>query len=188
MANDSSAMPIPSVMGAASDVALPAPGPAGNGGNGNKMNGQEGCGLPRPRNAGADNCPAGAGGNYCRGAMGSFIDLAPLATGVITVTPTNAREVAARWLHMTATSGPLVSPVTFTQAFTVSAIQILGDNQMANAGPVIGSTWAAEQTDLREFWNKYITASNALTITVTNPDPALPIRVFASIKGDFNKS
>jgi L-cystine uptake protein TcyP (sodium:dicarboxylate symporter family) len=128
------------------------------------------------------------GGNYCRGAMGASVVLAPLATGVITVVPTNAREVAARWLHMTATSVAPVSPVVFTQAFTVSAIQILGDNQLANAGPVIGSTWAAEQTDLREFWNKYITSNNPLTITCTNPDSLLPIEVFAAVKGDFNKS
>lgn len=146
------------------------------------------CGLPSPSQKTKEGCEDEAAKNkYCRGVFGGSIALAAGATGIITVTPANTIQIAVRWLHMTATSGVAVSPVAFTQGFAVTAIQILGDNMMANAGPAIGSTWAAEQTDLREFWNKYATPQTPVTITVVNLDPVLPIVAFASIRGDFIK-
>jgi hypothetical protein len=89
---------------------------------------------------------------------------------------------------MTATSAVAVTPVTFTQAFSVTAVRILGDNQLANAGPLIGSTWSAQQTYLEVFWSRVITSVNPLNIDVVNLDPALAIVVFASVAGDFVKS
>ena len=89
---------------------------------------------------------------------------------------------------MTATSAFAVSPVTFTQAFSVTAIRILGDNQLADQGPIIGSTWSAQQTYLEVFWERVITATNPLAIDVTNLDPTLPIQVYAAVAGDFVKS
>ncbi len=128
------------------------------------------------------------GQNYCRGHLGDQACIAAGGTGTLTLTPVNATEFVARWLHMTATSALAVSPVTFTQAFAVTAISILGDNQLANAGPIIGSTWSAQQTYLEVFWNRVITTTNPLSIDVTNLDPSLEICVYASCSGDFVKS
>ena len=146
------------------------------------------CGLPRPIPAGPQECADSPGQSYCRGHLGASIALAAGGTGTITLSPVNATEFVARWLHMTATSAVAVSPVTFTQAFVVTAIRILGDNQLADQGPIIGSTWSAQQTYLEVFWERVITATNNLFIDVTNLDPALAIVVFAAVAGDFVKS
>jgi len=159
---------------------IPGPTPSPGGG--------QACGLPRPQPAGPADCADAPGQSYCRGHLGGVVDLAAGASGTITLTPINATEFVARWLHMTATSAAGVSPVTFTQAFVVTAIRILGDNQLADSGPIIGSTWSAQQTYLEVFWARVITATNPLQIDVTNLDPALGIRVFASVAGDFVKS
>lgn len=132
-----------------------------------------------------------AGQRYCRSHLGDSVLLTAAgtagATNDIILTPTNAVEFVCRWAHITATSDA-VSPVTFTQAFTITNVSALGDNQLAAATAVIGSTWAAQQTYLEVFWDRVITANNPLRITVNNLDPALSIRVFASISGDFVKS
>ena len=146
------------------------------------------CGLPRPIPAGPAECANAPGQNYCRGHLGGTAAVLAGATATITLTPINATEFVARWLHMTATSAVAVSPVTFTQAFSVTAIRILGDNQLADQGPIIGSTWSAQQTYLEVFWERVITATNPLAIDVTNLDPSLPIQVYASVAGDFVKS
>jgi len=146
------------------------------------------CGLPRPIPAGPAECEDAPGQSYCRGHMGDRVELAAGQSGTITMTPVNATEFVARWLHMTATSALAVSPVTFTQAFVITAIRILGDNQLADAGPIIGSTWSAQQTYLEVFWSRVITATNPLFIDVTNLDPGLGIVVYASCAGDFVKS
>lgn len=146
------------------------------------------CGLPRPMPAGAAECADAPGQSYCRGHLGSNIELDPGASGTIELAPVNATEFVGRWLHMTATSAVGVSPVTFTQAFVVTAIRILGDNQLADAGPIIGSTWSAQQTYLEVFWARVITATNPLFIDVTNLDSALGIVAYASVAGDFVKS
>jgi len=165
---------------------LPTP---GGGPTGAPSNGGGGfCGLPRPIPAGPAECADAPGQSYCRGHLGGFVCLAPGQSGTITFTPVNATEFVARWLHMTATSAVGVSPVTFTQAFTVTAIRILGDNQLADAGPIIGSTWSAQQTYLEVFWERVITATNPLFIDVTNLDAALGICVYGSVAGDFVKS
>ena len=146
------------------------------------------CGLPRPIPAGPAECANSPGQNYCRGHLGGSAALAAGGVATITLTPINATEFVARWLHMTATSAVAVSPVTFTQAFSVTAIRILGDNQLADQGPIIGSTWSAQQTYLEVFWERVITATNPLAIDVTNLDPTLPIQVYAAVAGDFVKS
>lgn len=161
----------------------------GGGPTGAPRNGGGGwCGLPRPIPAGPAECADSPGQSYCRGHLGGVVALGAGGTGTITLTPVNATEFVARWLHMTATSAAGVSPVTFTQAFTVTAIRILGDNQLADAGPIIGSTWSAQQTYLEVFWERVITATNPLFIDVVNLDAVLPIQVFASVAGDFVKS
>lgn len=159
----------------------------GNGGDPFGGNGR-GCGLPAPNPAGAPECADEMGGRYCRSHLGNVAPLTAGGSGVITLTPRNATEYVARWLHMTATSQAPVSPVVFTQAFTVTAITILGDNQLADSTPVIGSTWAAQQTYLEVFWTRVITATNPLTINVTNLDVGNPIDAYASVAGDFVKS
>jgi hypothetical protein len=138
--------------------------------------------------AGPPECADSPGQSYCRGHLGGVVCIDAGASGTITLTPVNATEFVARWLHMTATSALGVSPVTFTQAFVVTAIRILGDNQLADAGPIIGSTWSAQQTYLEVFWERVVTATNPLFIDVTNLDPALGICVYASVAGDFVKS
>lgn len=158
-------------------------------GGGNPFpNGRQGCGLPAPNPAGAPECADEAGGRYCRSHLGNEAPLGAGGSGVITLTPRNATEYIARWFHTTATSAAGVSPVVFTQAITITAITILGDNQLADSTPVIGSTWAAQQTYLEVFWTRVITASNPLTINVTNLDATLAVRAFASVAGDFVKS
>jgi len=148
-----------------------------------------GCGLPAPVPAGPAECAEQmGGGKYCRGHLGGQAALGPGASGTITLTPTNATEFVARWLHMTATTAAGVSPVAFTQAFTITAVRILGDNQLADNSPVIGSTWAAQQTYLEVYWERVITATNPAFIDVTNLDAGQAIVVFASLAGDFVKS
>jgi hypothetical protein len=164
----------------------PTPGGGPTGAPSHLPSGQ--CGLPAPMPAGPAECADAPGGSYCRGHLGGSAALAAGASGTITLTPVNATEFVARSLHMTATSGAGVSPVTFTQAFVVTAIRILGDNQLADAGPIIGSTWSAQMTYLEVFWARVITATNPLFIDVTNLDPALAIVVYASVAGDFVKS
>lgn len=168
--------------------------PGNGGGNGGPGGGDpfggngRGCGLPAPNPAGSPECAEEMGGRYCRSHLGNVAALAAGGSGVITLTPRNATEYVARWLHMTATSQAPVSPVVFTQAFTITAITILGDNQLADSTPVIGSTWAAQQTYLEVFWTRVITATNPLTINVTNLDTVLGIDAYASVAGDFVKS
>ena len=147
-----------------------------------------GCGLPAPTPAGPAECANNPGERYCRGHLGGSVALAAGASNTIVLTPTNATEFVARWLHMTATSAAGVSPVAFTQAFTVQAVRILGDNQLADNSPVIGSTWSAQQTYLEVYWSRVITATNPAQIDVTNLDAVLPIIAWASVAGDFVKS
>jgi hypothetical protein len=128
-----------------------------------------------------------AGQKYCRSHLGNTVNIPAGQTATVVLTPTNAVEFVARWCHITATSDG-VSPVTFTQAFTVNAITILGDNQLAANTPVIGSTWSAQQTYLEVFWDRVITAVNPLSVQITNLDPALAINVHVSTSGDFVKS
>ena len=158
-----------------------APNGGGNGG------GRGGCGLPAPE-ALPGACQEE--GKYCRSHMGgSVLGLLPGASANILVTPVNATAVAARWLHMAANVSA-TTPFTPSQAFAVTAIQIKGDNMLANAGPIIGSTWSQFQTYLEVFWNLYILPSNPLTITVVNLEPVggLTLDVFASVAGDMTKS
>ena len=138
--------------------------------------------------AGPAECADAPGQSYCRGHLGGVVCIAESASGTITLTPVNATEFVARWLHMTATSELLATPVVFTQAFSVQAIRILGDNQLADAGPLIGSTWSAQQTYLEVFWERVITATNPLFIDVTNLDATNAICVYAAVAGDFVKS
>lgn len=181
----SSAQPLPPRVGR---LALP-PG-NGGGGNGNgeppMQNGQY-CGLPRPMPGGPAECADAPGQTYCRSHLGASVVVGPGLSAIITLSPVNMIETVARSLHMTATSVG-VSPVTFTQAFLITAVSIMGDNMLANIGPVIGSTWAAQMTDLAVFWNRVISAVNPLTIAVTNPDPSLSIECFASVQVDGVKS
>lgn len=130
-----------------------------------------------------------SGQKYCRGELGNSVLVPAGQTRTLVFTPQNAVEAVARWLHLTATSSG-VSPVSFTQAFTVTAIRILGDNQMAADTPVIGSSWSSQQgyESLCVFWNRVITTTNPLSIDVTNLDPALDIVVFGATKVDFVKS
>lgn len=156
-------------------------------GGGAPNGGGNGCGLPSP-----EPLPGACTeeGKYCRSHMGgNIIGLLPGATGVILVTPVNATAVAARWLHMAANVSA-TTPFTPSVAFAVTAIQIKGDNMLANAGPIIGSTWSQFQTYLEVFWNLYILPSNPLSITVVNLEPAggLTLDVFASVAGDMTKS
>jgi len=146
-----------------------------------------GCGLPAPRPAPPGSPGAMAGQKYCRSHLGNEINIPAGATRTITLTPTNAVEFVARWCHITASSDG-VSPVTFTQAFTIESTTILGDNQLAANTPVIGSTWSAQQTYLEVFWDRVITAVNPLSLEIRNLDPALDINVFVSVSGDFVKS
>lgn len=146
-----------------------------------------GCGLPAPRPAPAGSPGAMAGQKYCRTHLGNSVVVPAGGQAQLTLTPTNMVEFVARWCHMTATSSG-VSPVTFTQAFEITGINILGDNQLASNTPVIGSTWAAQQTFLEVYWDRVITAVNPLVITVTNLDPALAIEFKCSVAGDGVKS
>jgi len=146
-----------------------------------------GCGLPAPIPAGPPECADMPGTKYCRSSLGGEILVPAGGTATITLSPTNATIFIARMFHITATSSG-VSPVAFTQAFAITAVRILGDNQFASDQPVIGSMFSAEQTLLEVFWDRAITAVNPCFIDVRNLDPALPINVFAVIRGDMVKS
>lgn len=148
-----------------------------------------GCGLPAPQPAGPGTVGYMSGQKYCRGHLGNTVTVPAGGTATVVLTPQNAVEFVARWAHMTATSSG-VSPVSFTQAFTITEVRILGDNQLAANTPVISSTWSSQQCyeSLAVFWNRVITTTNPLSIQVTNLDPALPIDVFVSVAGDFVKS
>lgn len=148
---------------------------------------EAGCGLPAPIAAGPPECADMPGTKYCRSSLGGSILVPAGGTATITLSPTNATIFVARMFHITATSVN-TSPVAFTQAFAITAVRILGDNQFASDQPVIGSMFSAEQTLLEVFWDRAITAVNPAFIDIQNLDPALDIQVFAVCRGDMVKS